>query len=42
MPTPLTSLQAPPAGRYAHGLTAMRGMAARHLAFHITARATKA
>ena len=28
--------------RYAHGITAMRGMAARHLAIQITARASRA
>jgi polyisoprenoid-binding protein YceI len=28
--------------RYAHGITMMRGMAARHLSFDITAHATKA
>jgi hypothetical protein len=28
--------------RYAHGVTAMRGMAARHLTIQITARATRA
>jgi hypothetical protein len=28
--------------RYAHGVTAMRGMAARHLTIQITARAARA
>jgi hypothetical protein len=28
--------------RYAHGVTAMRGMAARHLSVEITARVTRA
>jgi polyisoprenoid-binding protein YceI len=30
------------ADRYAHGVTAMRGMAVRHLAVQVTARATRA